>query len=456
MFADNFIKETIAHLWRLDITNLILVAKKESDNSMRVYKANPFHKQGKCVNFPKAELVSACYQTDSLAFPRITSLNGCVINLVSTVDINDLLKQNKQVFTIGIKLFKLVAETLKTNVKFPIVQDIKQTLKNRSKDISLHTHVIRLGDLYKDYEVTNYFLKDEMMWVVPKSPKVPGYKIIPRLFNSTLWTAILVTFSTAVIFLWVAARFISSQTTFRSLERCFFTILVFTLDSGANILPDNTAMRMIVIFYLLYNIQISTVFHGKLMSKLTDPGNEPSIETIEDFSNLDFPVIVPNVTKETMIKRANRSVYKKLHNKIIVAEPYNMVKSVLDVAYHRNVSTFSSKFLVDKMHPEVKRLVDIMNHDTGILPLECIVTMRKGHYFYDTFNAVIGRIIESGFQVKMQSDFTEKKFMEQNGIDDDLDVVLTLTHLYSVFLLWGIGLVISIIVFVAEKIKEVL
>lgn len=61
--------------------------------------------------------------------------------------------------------------------------------------------------------------------------------------------------------------------------------------------------------------------------------------------------------------------------------------------------------------------------------------------------------MESGFQDKVLSDFAEERPVKRKKITE-ANVVLTLAHLYTVFRLWTAGIMISIVIFVMEKVLK--
>lgn len=452
MFFESQLNEIIEYFWQLDITNLVLVTRDISDNSLKVYKIKPFYQKGKCVTFLKEKAVDPCNMITDLTFPRITTLSGCHIRLVDTQDVGAILQQPGRAYATVIRVIKLIAKVLKANLTFQQTQNIRQAVYNRTEDIILYYFLSRLETLYGDYDISNYFLKEGLVWILPKSPKLSGYKIMTSLFQATFWGALLIIFLITVLLMWFAGKCVSNQIGFKSLQRCSLIILMFSLDISANILPNNNTLRILIIFYLIYCIQISTVFRGKLISALTEPGHERSISTVEEFANLELPVVVSKAAKNTL-QLDKGSIDEKLRKRMIIAEPHVMLETVMAVAYDRNITSYCAESLLRKVLPEINSMIDVISQNTGILPMECIITMRKGHHLYHVFNEVIYRIVESGFQDKVLSDFAEERPVKRKKITE-ANVVLTLAHLYTVFRLWTAGIMISTVIFVMEKVLK--
>lgn len=129
-------------------------------------------------------------------------------------------------------------------------------------------------------------MKGGFLWVVPKSPTFSGYKIMNCLFKRTLWLALFIIFLITVIVMWFAAKCIPNETKLISFQKYFLTVLMFSFDCRSNIPLNNRTPRVLVIFYLVYSMQVSTLFHGKLINALTEPGHEPAITTVEEFADL--------------------------------------------------------------------------------------------------------------------------------------------------------------------------
>ncbi|KAF2890711.1 hypothetical protein ILUMI_15462, partial [Ignelater luminosus] len=358
MFSEIFLNETIEYFWQLDITRLVLATKSISDNSLRVYKPNSSYQRGKCVNFLKEKTIDSCKLITNITFPKVTTLTGCSIKLVDVQDLNAVLQQRGRAYANVIKTIILIAEILEANITFQQTQDIKQAVYNRSEDIILYYFLSRLETLYENYDISKCFLREEIVWIVPKLHKLFGHMVMMSLFTTTTWIALLITALITVLLLWSAAKCVSIQSKFKSLQRCLLIILLFTSDSCTNSLPNNNTLRVLIIFYLVYCMQITTIFRGKLISALTEPEYDRPISTMEELADLELPVIVSKAAKETGIQFKEGAIDTKLRKRMIVAEPHVMLETVMGIAYDRNMTSYCTEALLRKVLPEVKGMID--------------------------------------------------------------------------------------------------
>lgn len=454
--SEDYLKESLEYLWKFNIINLIIIVENVHNNNcaLKIYRANPFESSSKCARFAKINFIGCSNSISNLTFlNNKPTLQGCHFKVVHSVDIKDLMAGRREVFTNVIKIINLLGELLKASVSFEIEHDIKRSINNETNDITLSSFLVRLGNLYENYDVSDYFLSDDMVWILPKSPTVSGYKILTSIFKMSTGMLIFGIILMVTFFMWLGAIFISERIAFRNLLRCLLGVLVFTIGSATNIVPRTNALRTLTVFYLLYCMQISNIFQGQLISVLTEPEREPPIETIEEFSKFYLPIVAPMITRQVMLMRINESVYKRIMEKATFKESFNMEDNVIRVALYRNVTTLSGKFIISKTYPQLRTMVDIIDHDTGLLPLELVVYMKKGHYVFDILNKLLSRITESGFQDKALNEIFEKKPIKLSQTDK-LNISLRLEHLSIIFQLWAAGLVSATLVFLLEIVTK--
>ncbi|KAK4887845.1 hypothetical protein RN001_004116 [Aquatica leii] len=91
---------------------------------------------------------------------------------------------------------------------------------------------------------------------------------------------------------------------------------------------------------------------------------------------------------------------------------------------------------------------------TGVFKFVLIVSPFS--YFWHTLNEVIVRSIESGIIDKMEKAAKEslKSYEVRHNTDNaDDKIVITLEHVCSIFVIWGVGLILAVFVFIGEHVN---
>lgn len=448
-FTKNNFNEIARLLWRFDIINFIVIGPDSFDNSTKIFTANPFDRTNECGKFVRMRYVQSCNHIFNITLTSIIKkLNGCPLKMINSFNIFNFKTDRREYYMITMGLLDLIAKLLNTKILFAKTSKIDEILRNQSEDVTFYPFLFRLFDLYEKYDVSDYFVHDSSMWVIPKSLKISGFRIVTSVFDDKAWYAILaILFATAFI-IRVTATYVHEKEAFKNLCRCLLAILVLSFGSVSSLLPKSNSFRILFSFYLLYIMQVSNIFQGKLISVLTNPGNEPTITTLEEFSNLGLPVSTSIRTQEILVARATEPILERISKKIIAEEKWSMVDSTIKTAYDRNQTTFCQHAIINRMYPILESKLDIIQGSTGLLSLELTVSMRKGHYFLPILNKLIRTTIECGFSKKLFNEVVDKNRIQTE--DNNNRITLTLGHLYGIFFWWAIGISIAGLAFIAE------
>ncbi|KAF5271947.1 hypothetical protein FQA39_LY07964 [Lamprigera yunnana] len=228
--------------------------------------------------------------------------------------------------------------------------------------------------------------------------------------------------------------------------------------TSVSTIPKLLPIRWVFITYSLSLINLQSAYTSNLIRIFTDPPLERGIESLTDLAESDLPIFASRGLQYIFRRDAphEKELADALYNKTIFFDP--AAYRINHIIESRNCAVMipENKFLpyIKKIHL-VKQVAaggfcDDVLHRYGI---------SKGHCFSDTSVFLFSIFKESGIYdhliAKHKLEFREI----YNDIITTVDngpVVLTVAHVYVVFILWIVGLAASILVFIMEKIHYAL
>lgn len=428
---------TFKAFWNVGATNVILLVNNEKRPLL--YTSNPFTKDNLCLN--ESRVISQHSCKDGIDFYKILpTLEGCKIgiNRYRPSYINDTSAEYYLTYDTIEIIIKIIAKLLETEA----------ILEDESLNIQLLINPMFLHHLFRTNEISLTFFHDRMVWIAPRMPKEFSFQLILSAFEASIWRLIALVFIIILLIWWMAAIYIKDRLIFRDFSRCFLTVFIFTFGGGTNILPKTKVLKLISFMYLFYIINILNALQANLISILTNPKYEDSVTTVEGFANLDLPIVASLFGKKEILKKGNVSIFQNIYKRLVIEDPFNKTQTLHTIFKYRNCSSYIGLNYLLKFYSPQKELVNIIKL-SGLPFMDSHVCMQKGHYFYDTFNMLSRRLIEGGFFNKYVNDvvFTFRRMFIN---DDHFNVVLTMEHLYGLFLWWLIGLGIASSMFLIE------
>lgn len=356
----------------------------------------------------------------------------------------------KAIFSLALENLNIIGNLFKMKVSYLFANDTKPLLYKNSDDVYILLSANRNEQLYKDYDVCNYFYRDTMVWAVPIPDKMSTFKTIATTLDQRVWLIIIILLITKSVLWWLFSKLFKNKIGSFDLLSCILTSFVITLGGSYNLLPKRKSLLFLFLFYLIYSMQISTVFQGKLFSGLTEPKMEQGITTIVELADSPLPMIGNEDTKSLMREHfSNHPVFKKVLKKLVIQSPIDLSGSLMNMARFKNCSTLIGKRALLYALPQFKRVVNLIELNTGVLEFEPTFAVRKGHHLFTVLNKFCRRLIEGGIDLKLFSDataaYSHKEIVPETG-----PFAFGIYHLNELFILWAIGILLSTFVFVLE------
>ncbi|KAF2893934.1 hypothetical protein ILUMI_12244, partial [Ignelater luminosus] len=428
-----YIKESllIDIFWKHDITCVTIIAQNPTSSN---WSAHPLSILKDKLHLGNRNIKSR---------PSIKMIMPYMINISETKEL-----YVNAVYGTMFNYLKIVGKALGMDATFILTKTPKEFIYDNSVDIYLLLCTSRDLRFYEDYDVSDYFFRDIVTWAVPKF-EMSSLGVILSIFKWTVWLTIIAVLVGVTIMWWLFGKSSNEHKEFDSFQSCILSTVVIILNNPINVLPKSNVLRILTLFHLIFSIQISQYFQGKLSSVLTHP-EKSSISTIEELADSSLEIIGSEKINKLMLERKDNPVFLRIQKRLIREQLLNLTDNLMKVAYYRNCSSVIGKKILRYAFPNLMPMVSLIEYNSGLLEMEITFAMRKGHYFLDILNTFGRRISQAGFYKKIFTDAISKSYKTTMIEETKELVVLTFRHLKGLFILWFLGLLVATFVFIAE------
>ncbi|KAF2886696.1 hypothetical protein ILUMI_19477 [Ignelater luminosus] len=290
-----------------------------------------------------------------------------------------------------------------------------------------------------------------MTWAVPKPATISSVKVIVVTLKWAVWATIVLT-SIVTSFVWYLFAKALSEHPFENLQKCILITITMVIGVSLSILPKSRSLRVLGAFYMFYCLEISTIFQGKLFSILRHPPLDDKIDTMEKLANSTLSVIGGIATRNTLQRQQDNPIFAKLYNRFLLKQETLLADHLTELVSYKNCGTIVGKGMMRNMFVQLKGMVDLIEHNSGLLEFEVSFAIRKGNPFLKILNEFCKRLAESGIYMKFFSEAVAQfELPTQSQVS-----VLTIQHLEGPFYLWIVGLLLAVLVFILELAQDYL
>lgn len=290
-----------------------------------------------------------------------------------------------------------------------------------------------------------------MCFIVPKAGAIPPWKLVFSCFTRLSWSFLFATVL-LVSLLWKVFEGFLQQERYGT-----FYLLQFFITTTSRKPPAVSSKRLLILTCLFFNIIITSVFQGKLVTSYTKTVFYQDLNTLEDIDEAGLLVstCIPNIFGYNLT-----GVRKNLEGKRVKSW---QERSINRAAYKRDCCAVERKsdaaFNIDSMF--ISEDGTPLLHITDACDLNYPVTLAvvKGFSFADRFNIVIARFVEGGFIDKWNQDVTYSMTVRsriKRNERGDAAKVIGIKEMKAAFYILGSGLLLSLVVFVMEIFKKYL
>lgn len=439
-------------VYHYDMTQTIILLTK----SMEMYKFNPFLENKYCKNKDTTlQKIKDCNTSHLYEFKII---KGCTFK----VNVMDKLQSWPYVgpnFTtspnpgIYIEVLKLLVDKLDLNVtyivdspelQYSILKGDITRLNNQLYNKTIDTFWSSLMTNPKE-EYSKPFFIDPYLWIVSKpNTAESSVEALFSIFSSIVWLNILLALFLVATFYYIAHAW-SSQ---KFIEKMQYSLLqIYNISLGNEIAitkKDKGVLKGIILMYFIYAMNINYAFQGRLISVLTHPHYDKGITTIEELLDSDIVPLVHEMFLPLFLSY-NMTQAKQMHDRAITLSISGGAQRLQYIVKYRNVTSTILESVL-QLYPKEKQQVNSLGTKFSSNVI-CQYKFRKGHPFLSVFDSIIDAVVTGGFVQKWLSDISVHSFKGevQNKI------VLTLHHLEAAYMLFSVGIFLSISVFFIER-----
>ncbi|KAF5271013.1 hypothetical protein FQR65_LT05363 [Abscondita terminalis] len=423
-------------MWDKYVLNVVVMITKGHLSTL--YISDPHAYENKCGEFSSCFSTAKCEAVDERK-TYYRKFTGCTLRVTGTpprlsitdpdVVLTDLfLNMTVKYLNVSVVFYNITPNT---------------SVSSRGRQINFIYH---LYGTYKNYHVSDRVYTSKMIWIVPLPLKLSPFKALGSVFTHEVWCCIAFGIFVNSIVWYCITKYYNSKASLNNIIYFLFRIWEITFTGCLSKLPTQTSVRWLLITYLLYIINIQTAFTSNLIRIFTNPPYEKSISNLEELSRSNltiysFKIMIDNFKSYSNYKQ---EIVAKLRKQL--KESRDLKQNLLDLVKYRNCAVMiPEKGYIEYQNeiPPVRVLYD----DSITEPFAMAFVGNEHHYFMETFDKLFLLLKESGIYQHHLIIYKMLSFKQSNASSRNIEfepVVLTMKHVYSVFVLLAVGLAWSI------------
>ena len=353
-----------------------------------------------------------------------------------------------------------------------IHKDITAFRKNSDIEILVeHSHICSLHEMVRGNRVFYYAL--EYSWFTQTALPKNRWSSIFRVFAITNWCFIFLTLLTASLS-FKLLDFLSTKYVLESLDReernprslnanhmnkdsYLLDLWSVLLGMGVSKISQKSSIRILFVSWLLFSFALNTVYQTFVVSYFFDPGFEHQINTYEELKDLKYDLLfdsdpmlfyfMPIYSGTLYTPSVSRDAWKKVVKciKYVINVPHSaallspdLYSYYLKEACKSEENVHLHKFTADSRQQNL--MISVIN------PL-----------LRNRIAILMSRLIEAGFPRKVMDEIidpTGKSTVRMVWNPETEYIQLTVIHLQSIFALYLVGNILSMVIFTLELLSN--
>ncbi|KAK9883143.1 hypothetical protein WA026_001341 [Henosepilachna vigintioctopunctata] len=328
------------------------------------------------------------------------------------------------------------------------------------------------ADRIEDFDFTYSHLSARLVWVVPIAKYMKKWRVLTIIFKLNVWFVCFGVLMFMTLFLIVLSRMCDDIIYYQDISGSLLTSIQIVIFSCVHRIPKTDQVRIIFLSGLIFSLIMTCVYTSSLINVLTNVVREHQIDNEDEilqsgleiggleeyrerFQNAENDGCADDVCKKYQFYTGENDTAQTWLQKVergIACTPlprafvqYYMVKT--NDILGNNSGTMS--YL-----PDASRRIKMFIIDKPINFYSLAIVMKKGNPFRRIFDKFLKKFVEAGLMYTLMSVY-DNQFIRLNDLianSDDGPEQLSMYHLQGPFALFGIGNIISILIFIIELI----
>lgn len=350
-------------------------------------------------------------------------------------------------------IIEYIAQQMNANVEFhqnPYSEDAYDLL-GKDSDISI-------GNMYYDtdysfkLEFTDSHFTDTHTWYVPRALPRPQWIAVARVFVLSAWLLLFLAVTLSALLMRYLSRSlpltVPQDRTYRSTANCLSISWSVMLGLSVPRLPLSNPLRVIFFFLVVFCMAVNSIFQSHVTSWSVEPGFQHQMDNFEELTESSLNVFISERLRWYLY-------YTDIERKRIIL--YNDTNSWIQMFYEdRNSAIFLRSSKMSHLFSSIQSKYHALSENS--LQLHSVMLVKKGWPFLKQTNGMIRRLVEGGIPNKIMNSIISSKPYRQGRVGVRNPVAeyrsLSVEDLQVAFLILGVGLGVSLLAFVVERVSQ--
>jgi hypothetical protein len=474
---DRVLKNILKECWKWNVFNVVILlpmTRRSTYTSVGIYTWYPYRMPfGRCGELHQVLHLHTClstgrttknYLNNSPIFDQKipSNLIGCPFS-VSTLKFHPfIIYDNNTPDGSEIRLILNLADKMNVSLKLRVSlhpdrkgqqlsngtwTGLRGEVMHGSADM-IFGHILTNLDDHLLFDATIVYSSDKFAWFVARADAYPRWLSMARVFTPKLWLVLLIIIPVAAFVMnWLSRKGnVESLNYVKSILAFWAALLCASTD-----MPHSAPLRIFFLSWVIFSLAVNTVFQTYVTSYLVDPGLQHQIDNDEELYESNSVYAFPS----TIDKFFNEEFLDNLKPRII-ADP---VVCLDYVANRDNVATVAGRKLVEYFSEDLAKRGsknEIFRFQEDLFQLSTVMLLPKGSPLYELVNTILFRTFEAGLIDKFYKDIIIenqiKAGIKEISVLIDEYIPLSLSHLQASFIFLFLGLGISSVILLLEKV----
>ncbi|KAK4877920.1 hypothetical protein RN001_010426 [Aquatica leii] len=335
-------------LFQLEFSKfVVLTYDLNTTNSIKLMLGDPLAEPNQCGRSAKLLTTYSCNDPKLIQFPSfLRKYTNCNITYLIGVKHIDTARGTGKTGKTGMKIVDII-------VNFFNITLIEKY--DNDPSMRLDRFILRMTEINqcRFMSCTRIHAYTRFFFVVPTGKRIPALEALKLVFKTTVWILILLAFVLTSLVWWLFDKLKRSNKT--DLTLCLLEVYSMTILGLTKTVRLFWAFRYLFIAYVIYSIHIQAVFTGKLVTLLTVPQFEKSIQSLEELAESNYSIIISKTFLNLINVTDTKHVYTKIRRQFVRYKDDEVYEILLQTNSAMNYTVFTDEESIE-IYERTKKL----------------------------------------------------------------------------------------------------